>query len=502
MELEIYQVAILLTTLFSGSDTRLAASRQTSVIRLQSAENQRGLQPQNLQEYTSSRQGMFYAGSPVVENSVHKSSILRRAVIQKLKRTGNLRVEFFFPSKTGRVLSKKTKATWKKLHYMAKFNWRNATANVVRNGKLRRRRYALQGSQWAVGSSGEITWNIVQWSAKLSNNDVERTLTEAFRKWAEVSPLVFREVASSATADITVKFVTGFHGDVKPFDGPGGVQAHAFYPSSGGDIHFDDDETWTVNSLLPIAVHEIGHSLGLNHSTVPGSIMTPFTSNLQSNVVLSDDDVDGIRHIYGFCRPRVTAIESWMGNGRSYIFKGDRFWRFNDLAAEADRGYPKAISWVWINVPDDIDEVFVWGHNWNTYFFKGHQYYRYNDYLDKVEIQYYPKNISDGWRGLPKDGIDAGFTWSNSKSYFFKGDKVYLYDNINDEVAYDYINGKLISDVWPGIPNNIDSAFRWYWDGISYFFKGDSYWFWDDDTDTAKGPFLIGDTEWKNICDV
>ena len=37
MELEIYsQVAILLTTLFSGSDTRPAASRQTSIIRLQS----------------------------------------------------------------------------------------------------------------------------------------------------------------------------------------------------------------------------------------------------------------------------------------------------------------------------------------------------------------------------------------------------------------------------------------------------------------------------------
>ena len=37
MELEIYQVAILLLTLFSGSDTRPAASRQTSIIRLQSS---------------------------------------------------------------------------------------------------------------------------------------------------------------------------------------------------------------------------------------------------------------------------------------------------------------------------------------------------------------------------------------------------------------------------------------------------------------------------------
>ena len=86
---------------------------------------------------------------------------------------------------------------------------------------------------------------------------------------------------------------------MKPFDGPGGAQAHAFYPSSGGDIHFDDDESWIANSLLPIAVHEIGHSLGLNDSDVPGSIMTPVTTNLASNVVLSQDDVDGIRAIYG-----------------------------------------------------------------------------------------------------------------------------------------------------------------------------------------------------------
>lgn len=86
---------------------------------------------------------------------------------------------------------------------------------------------------------------------------------------------------------------------MKAFDGPGGVQAHAFYPSSGGDIHFDDDESWTVDKLLPAAVHEIGHSLGLNHSDVSGSIMTPFTSTLSSNVVLSDDDINGIRAIYG-----------------------------------------------------------------------------------------------------------------------------------------------------------------------------------------------------------
>ena len=107
----------------------------------------------------------------------------------------------------------------------------------------------------------------------------------------------------------------GYHGGHpdEDFDGAGQVLAHAFYPDvSGGlagDIHFDDDESWVTNAssnpndkqLLPVAVHEIGHSLGLKHSPVSGSIMNEYYNNQIDTVMLSDDDVGGIQDIYGKC---------------------------------------------------------------------------------------------------------------------------------------------------------------------------------------------------------
>lgn len=44
--------------------------------------------------------------------------------------------------------------------------------------------------------------------------------------------------------DIDIFFASGSHGDADPFDGPLNTLAHAYYPSHG-DVHFDDDETFT-----------------------------------------------------------------------------------------------------------------------------------------------------------------------------------------------------------------------------------------------------------------
>lgn len=163
--------------------------------------------------------------------------------------------------------------------------------------------YVLEGSVW---NKTTLTYYIENTSTHLSATVCEQAIDNAFYTWQSYSTLSFTRVYSS-DADIKVKWVTGNHGDGHPFDGQNNILAHAFYPypsggSFAGQLHFDDDENWSVNGtgidVESVALHEIGHLLGISHSTISTAVMYPYYSTIKRE--LDSDDKEAIWDLYGY----------------------------------------------------------------------------------------------------------------------------------------------------------------------------------------------------------
>ncbi|KAH1080821.1 hypothetical protein J1N35_020582 [Gossypium stocksii] len=142
----------------------------------------------------------------------------------------------------------------------------------------------------------------------LSLSDIRKTFKRAFSRWASVIPVSFVETDDYGFADIKIGFYTGDHGDGEPFDGVLGILAHSFSPESGR-FHLDAAETWAVDfgvekstvavDLESVAIHEIGHLLGLAHSPVKNAVMYPSLKPREKKVDLSIDDIQGVQSLYG-----------------------------------------------------------------------------------------------------------------------------------------------------------------------------------------------------------
>lgn len=191
--------------------------------------------------------------------------------------------------------------------------------------------YVTTGGKWGnsiMGTGATITWSLMPTGTDCSVAEYAgctikalddfmpagylTELQKAFNAWSAVANLTFVQVSDNGSNEANA---FGRFGSIRIgghlFDGPSGVLAHAYFPPGPadrvvpygflGDVHFDQEEAWTVGTsgieIFNVFAHELGHSLGLNHTDVPGSLMDPYyTTAFQGP---QTDDIAGMRAIYG-----------------------------------------------------------------------------------------------------------------------------------------------------------------------------------------------------------
>ncbi|XP_018422823.1 PREDICTED: collagenase 3-like [Nanorana parkeri] len=249
----------------------------------------------------------------------------------------------------------------------------------------------------------------------------ETSIEKAFKLWSDVTPLTFTRIYDQ-TSDIEISFEAQGHGDFFSFDGPGGTLAHAYAPGDriSGDAHFDEDETWKTTSpgynLFLVAAHEFGHSLGLDHSADSDALMFPIYKYVEPGQFhLHADDINGIVSLYG----KISG--QW---------KSRKYWIIND--GDLAKDLPKDISQ--LGFPDSIKKIDAAVHNkrtGKTYFFKGDKYWSYDEEKQKMDAGF-PKLMSTGFPGIGKRILSA--FEKNGDIYFLDGHRMYQFSTAKNRV--------------------------------------------------------------------
>jgi hypothetical protein len=198
----------------------------------------------------------------------------------------------------------------------------------------------------------------------------QRELARAFQTWAVEANLDFGVRPDGGQAFGTAGPMQGDarFGDIR-------IGAHAMTPealsvSVPGDVFFAG--TWAGDVLLnsaanftaapadlySILLHEVGHVLGLEHSSEPGSVM--FTHAAQTRTGLAASDVQSLRALYGVRGPDFNELEKpndtmRRATGLKFSQESDGFDGSTPVVAYGDITSKRDVDWFYLKPLDGYD---------------------------------------------------------------------------------------------------------------------------------------------------